>query len=65
MGYRRLPFGYGAIEYVVDGAEADGYVLVSHGRWLAETIPGALGVFPPDAGHTSSCGPGTSSSGSW
>jgi pimeloyl-ACP methyl ester carboxylesterase len=31
----------------------DGFVNVAHGRWLAETIPGARGVFPPDAGHTS------------
>jgi pimeloyl-ACP methyl ester carboxylesterase len=41
------------VPVVVRHGEADGYVSVAHGRWLAETIPGARGVFPPTAGHTS------------
>ena len=41
------------VPVVVRHGIADGYVNVAHGRWLVETIAGARGVFPPDAGHTS------------
>lgn len=41
------------IPVVVRHGEDDGFVNAAHGRWLAQTIPGARGVFPPGAGHTS------------
>ena len=41
------------VPVVIRHGEPDGYVNVAHGRWLAQTIPGACGVFLPDAGHTS------------
>ncbi len=41
------------VPVVIRHGEPDGYVNVAHGRWLAQTIPGARGVFVPDAGHTS------------
>ena len=41
------------VPVVVRHGEDDQYVTVHHGRWLASTIPGAHGVFPSGAGHTS------------
>lgn len=41
------------VPVVIRHGVRDGFVNVAHGRWLAETIPGARGVFPTDAGHTS------------
>ena len=43
MGYDRLAFDGGTIEYVD----------IEHGRWLSRMIPGARGVLPPGAGHMS------------
>lgn len=39
------------VPVVVRQGELDGLVKAEHGRWLARTIPGARGVFLPDAGH--------------
>lgn len=41
------------VPVVVRHGELDRLVKVEHGRWLAATIPGARGVFLPDAGHGS------------
>jgi pimeloyl-ACP methyl ester carboxylesterase len=41
------------VPVVVRHGELDRLVDVRHGRWLARTIPGARGVFLPDAGHGS------------
>ncbi len=41
------------VPVVIRHGVPDGFVNVAHGRWLAEAILGARGVFPPDAGHTS------------
>jgi pimeloyl-ACP methyl ester carboxylesterase len=41
------------VPVVVRQGELDRLVNVGHGRWLAETIPGARGVFFADAGHGS------------
>jgi pimeloyl-ACP methyl ester carboxylesterase len=41
------------VPVVVRHGEGDGWVSIEHGRWLARTIPGARGVFPPGGGHTS------------
>ena len=41
------------VPVVVRHGDGDGWVNIEHGRWLAKTIPGARGVFPPGAGHTS------------
>jgi len=41
------------VPVVVRHGELDKLVNVAHGRWLAATIPGARGVFYPDAGHGS------------
>lgn len=41
------------VPVVVRHGDGDGWVSIEHGRWLAKTIPGARGVFPPSAGHTS------------
>jgi pimeloyl-ACP methyl ester carboxylesterase len=41
------------VPVVVRHGVQDGYVNIAHGRWLAESIAGARGVFPPDAGHMS------------
>jgi pimeloyl-ACP methyl ester carboxylesterase len=39
------------VPVIVRHGEDDRYVTVDHGRWLAQTIPGARGVFQPDLGH--------------
>jgi pimeloyl-ACP methyl ester carboxylesterase len=41
------------VPVVVRQGELDRLVNVGHGRWLAEAIPGARGVFFADAGHGS------------
>jgi pimeloyl-ACP methyl ester carboxylesterase len=41
------------VPVVVRHGELDRLVDVGHGRWLAEAIPGATGVFLEDAGHGS------------
>lgn len=41
------------VPVVVRHGELDRLVNMGHGRWLAETIPDARGVFYPDAGHGS------------
>lgn len=41
------------VPVVIRHGEADGWVNIEHGRWLARTIPGARGIFPAGAGHTS------------
>lgn len=41
------------VPVIVRHGNGDGWVSIEHGRWLAKTIPGARGVFPPGAGHTS------------
>jgi pimeloyl-ACP methyl ester carboxylesterase len=41
------------VPVVIRQGELDRLVNVAHGRWLAETIPGARGVFHADAGHGS------------
>ena len=41
------------VPVVVRQGDEDGWVSIKHGRWLAKTIPGAHGVFPPGGGHTS------------
>ena len=41
------------VPVVVRHGELDRLVNVGHGRWLAEAIPGARGVFFDDAGHGS------------
>lgn len=41
------------VPVVVRHGELDGLVDVRQGRWLARAIPGARGVFLPDAGHGS------------
>lgn len=38
---------------VVRHGDGDRWVGIEHGRWLARTIPGARGIFPPGAGHSS------------
>ncbi|MBI2781683.1 MAG: alpha/beta hydrolase [Chloroflexi bacterium] len=51
------PWGFRAadirVPVVVRHGELDRLVDIRHGRWLARTIPGARGVFLPDAGHGS------------
>lgn len=51
------PWGFSVadirVPVIVRHGEGDGWVSIEHGRWLARTIPGARGVFPPRAGHTS------------
>jgi pimeloyl-ACP methyl ester carboxylesterase len=39
------------VPVVVRHGEEDRYVTVDHGRWLAQQIPGARGVFLPEVGH--------------
>jgi pimeloyl-ACP methyl ester carboxylesterase len=41
------------VPVVVRHGELDRLVAIGHGRWLADAIPGARGVFYPDAGHGS------------
>jgi pimeloyl-ACP methyl ester carboxylesterase len=41
------------VPVVVRHGDADRWVGIEHGRWLARTIPGARGVFPPGGGHSS------------
>ena len=41
------------VPVVVRHGDLDRLVNIGHGRWLTETIPGARGVFLPDAGHGS------------
>lgn len=41
------------VPVVIRHGELDRLVNVRHGRWLAAAIPGARGVFLPDAGHGS------------
>ena len=45
------------VPVVVRQGGMDKLVKEAQGRWLAETIPGARGVFIPDAGHGSICVP--------
>jgi pimeloyl-ACP methyl ester carboxylesterase len=45
------------VPVVVRHGDDDGWVSIEHGRWLARTIPGARGVFPPGAGHMSILAP--------
>lgn len=49
-GFRVADIG---VPVVVRHGELDRLVDVGRGRWLAATIPGARGVFLPDAGHGS------------
>lgn len=41
------------VPVIVRHGDGDGWVSIEHGRWLADAIPGARGVFPPGGGHTS------------
>ena len=41
------------VPVVVRQGEIDRLVNIGHGRWLADAIPGARGVFFADAGHGS------------
>ncbi len=41
------------VPVVVRHGELDRLVNVRHGRWLAQAIPGARGIFLEDAGHGS------------
>ena len=51
------PWGFNVadirVPVVVRHGDDDGRVSIEHGRWLARTIPGARGVFPPGGGHMS------------
>jgi pimeloyl-ACP methyl ester carboxylesterase len=41
------------VPVVVRHGDGDRWVGIEHGRWLARTIPGARGIFPPGGGHSS------------
>ena len=41
------------VPVVVRHGDGDRWVGIEHGRWLADAIPGARGVFLPGAGHSS------------
>ena len=41
------------VPVVIRHGDGDRWVGIEHGRWLAKTIPGARGVFPAGAGHSS------------
>jgi pimeloyl-ACP methyl ester carboxylesterase len=53
-GFRVADIG---VPVVIRHGDGDRWVNIEHGRWLAKAIPGARGVFPPGAGHSSIMAP--------